>query len=64
MLTFKDLGLEPNLIQVVEELGFKTPTDFRSFIIRGVIFSSEYPNQPPEVVYAEKPNIIKGTINK
>jgi len=27
MLTFKDLGLELNLIQVVEELGFKTPTD-------------------------------------
>jgi len=27
MLTFKDLGLEPNLIQAVEDLGFETPTD-------------------------------------
>jgi len=27
MLTFKDLGLEPSLIQAVEDLGFQTPTD-------------------------------------
>tara|TARA_B100000767_G_C19753127_1_gene531717 strand:+ start:639 stop:2384 length:1746 start_codon:yes stop_codon:yes gene_type:complete len=27
MLTFKELGLEPNLIQAVEDLGFQTPTD-------------------------------------
>ncbi|MDG2372431.1 MAG: DEAD/DEAH box helicase [Flavobacteriaceae bacterium] len=27
MLTFKDLGLESNLIQAVEDLGFQTPTD-------------------------------------
>ena len=27
MITFKDLGLEPSLIQAVEDLGFETPTD-------------------------------------
>ena len=33
MLTFKDLGLESNLIQAVEDLGFQTPTDVQKELI-------------------------------
>lgn len=40
MLTFNELGLSPNLLRGIEELGFKTPTPIQEKIIP-VIFNSE-----------------------